>query len=386
MAAIVMLAGVIAVGRHDGAARHQVETGPRPPAVRDLIPDPRASTVEGPAIPVPGGGTSSAVTAPSHAPSPATTSTVAPVPPLPVEVTFDQPIPDGRFRSAILRPGGHQTIPLSVPTLQASDPAPAVAHQYPKLSPDGTTVIYHSPRENVVGLGGVRTVYDLYSVSADGGPAHQLTDLGLAEGGGAQWPTWSPDGSLVMFNCNAPAGTSALCTMRPDGTDQRQVVTSAHQLILPSWSPDGRSIAAIEDDHVAGNSSLWVGPADGSTAPRRVPSPAFLRIDHAPIWSADGSHLLLMTTATSGADRGRRGHIVSIEVATGQLRQVPGLPLLTSMASCGANRLVIVPAEPFRSAMAGDVVAVDIDGGRPQVLLSGPATRGLLASDCHTMG
>ncbi len=73
------------------------------------------------------------------------------------------------------------------------------------------------------------------------------TMLGLvANGPPVTRPIWSPDRSLVAFI--APSNASgrdpaALYVVAPDGTGLRRVYGFAHPNAVPSWSPDGASIA-----------------------------------------------------------------------------------------------------------------------------------------------
>ncbi len=381
--AVLLLGTSLALRLGSTGNQRHVETVPRPerpapaqeptPRPDQLIPGPGLTTPASSA-PTPAG-----PVAPTH---PTTTTTQAAAAALPaVTVALDQP--DGKlYRTVVIVPGARGVKVLTQPTFLATDPTPAIVQQYPVLSPDGTTVIYQGGKENVFGFGGVRTVFDLYSVPATGGASRQLTDLGLQPGVGAEWPDWYPDGTRVVSTCPpTKQGESALCTMRPDGTDLTRLLETTHHLYYPRVSPDGRSIAAYEDT-APGVLQLWIVRIDGSEL-RRVPvKGSYPRTQDGPAWSADGTQLLIGAQATT-ADP---AHLQSIDVATGRITRHPELPEATNFISCGSDRIALITTQAFGPAAAGDLLAVDLDGGRPQLLLHDARAQGLIPSSCRMAG
>jgi Tol biopolymer transport system component len=120
----------------------------------------------------------------------------------------------------------------------------------------------------------------LFVVDADGRNLHQISPTG--------WPgDWSPDGARIVFQFSAyhdivpnPGGTgwgytpsSDLYTIRPDGTDLRQL-TSDGNSYGPGWAPDGISSGPIwtPDGRILfakgpfDEPRLWIMDADGSNA------------------------------------------------------------------------------------------------------------------------
>lgn len=73
---------------------------------------------------------------------------------------------------------------------------------------------------------------------------------------GAEDPAWSPDGSRIAY-----ATPSGLFTIRPDGSDRRQI--GSGELSAPSWAPDGSHIVAVQDQGL-GQSRAIVFTSDGS--------------------------------------------------------------------------------------------------------------------------
>jgi TolB protein len=102
-------------------------------------------------------------------------------------------------------------------------------------SPDGNQLVMQSSWRQ-----GNRP--SLSIVNADGSDLHRLTDEApLAPGQPFQAsfsPTWSPDGSLIMFDC-APGELSFwdFCTIRPDGTGRTLVRSTPEFEHRPAWQP-----------------------------------------------------------------------------------------------------------------------------------------------------
>lgn len=115
-------------------------------------------------------------------------------------------------------------------------------HREPGFSPDGNRVVYVSDE------GGN---YDLWELDIASGERRRLAQSSADEG----YPVWSPAGDqlahLVM------EGKATHLVVRTNGQERRLVsVDGNRRLVLPSWHPDGKSIAYVEYDAVAKTSAL----------------------------------------------------------------------------------------------------------------------------------
>ncbi len=125
-------------------------------------------------------------------------------------------------------------------------------------SPDGRTLAYCAER------GGQ---YDIYTISVEGGPETQLTDLpGLDDG-----PEYSPDGKHIWFN-STRSGLMQVWRMGADGSNPTHMVKEAANCWFPHVSPDGNWVVYLaygKDDVAPGdhpankNVQLCLVPAKG---------------------------------------------------------------------------------------------------------------------------
>lgn len=108
------------------------------------------------------------------------------------------------------------------------------------------------------------------------------------------YPMLSPDGSLVVFQSNR-SGNEELYTMKPDGSDVKQLTRTAYDEGDPVWSPDGKQIL-YGADMGNGNWEVFLMNADGSNARRLTNHPASDGHSH---WSPDGTRIIFNSARTT---------------------------------------------------------------------------------------
>ena len=132
-------------------------------------------------------------------------------------------------------------------------------------------------------------------VIAMGRPEDRVLVQGLE---GVRAPSWSPDGSTIAFY-STESGFQDIWLVAADGSPvARQLTFEAAEgddaRFAPRWSPDGRWIAFVSNEADWWHDDVWVVDVASSVA-HQVSST--LMAASSPIWSPDGSSLVLMGTA-----------------------------------------------------------------------------------------
>ena len=156
------------------------------------------------------------------------------------------------------------------------------------VSPDGQTIVF-----DLLG--------DIYTIPMAGGEATNIAS-GLA------WeiqPRFSPDGSQIAFTSDAGGGDN-VWVMDADGENRRQITSESFRLLNnPTWSPDGRYIAArkhFTTSRSAGTGEIWMYHVLGGNGVQLVarPSEAFQKEQGEPIFSPDGRYVYYTRAVSSG--------------------------------------------------------------------------------------
>ncbi|MBP1611523.1 MAG: Tol biopolymer transport system, periplasmic component-related protein, partial [Acidobacteria bacterium] len=144
-------------------------------------------------------------------------------------------------------------------------------HESVELSPDGESVLFDN-----AGM-----PQHLYLARPDG-TLLQLTDGEHRDRQGS----FSPDGRWIAFQSDR--WRSELALIRPDGSGMRELATGGTTAWYPTWSPDGRQIAAADFE----GSFLVRFAESGASAPLdRLPEPEGDADFWASSWSPDGQWL-----------------------------------------------------------------------------------------------
>src|SRR5262245_53732635 len=195
-------------------------------------------------------------------------------------------------------------------------------------------------------------------------------DPGLSE-----WPTWSPDGSLLAFASNRN-GNFDIYVRRVEGGQEVNVTNNASENFQPAFSPDGNSIAFVSTrasrtrmvkigtrtgffETRAYGGDIWVVPTLGGQARRLAVDGNF------PAWDPSGRKVAYV----SGPEAHRSILEVAPECGTGQT-------VMTSEAS--SWEIVHMRYAPHASWITfdtadGEIFIVSTAGGRPRKLASGIA-------------
>ncbi|MEL7198792.1 MAG: amidohydrolase family protein [Pseudomonadota bacterium] len=156
------------------------------------------------------------------------------------------------------------------------------------VSPDGRTIAFTM-------LG------DIYTVPITGGSAQRIAE-------GMSWevhPRFSPDGSRIAFTSDRGGGNN-IWIMNADGSDKRQLTKESFRLLnQPTWSPDGRFIAAkkhFTTQRSLGTGEIWMYHVSGGGGVQVVKrrDEALQKELGEPIFAPDGKAIYYTRNTTGG--------------------------------------------------------------------------------------
>ena len=148
---------------------------------------------------------------------------------------------------------------------------------------------------------------DLWLAAADGtsgavrltGPQSPPDPDLCFEGCGAGAPDWAPDGSRLYFHSSWTPFVH-IWSMKPDGTDARQVTFSAGFDGYSSVSPDGDMVAYdYSDDSDPGLNGVYLAPSTGGGASARLTVAPTGGIDTNPDFSPDGEQVVFQRVSAN---------------------------------------------------------------------------------------
>ncbi|HET7187583.1 MAG TPA: Ig-like domain-containing protein [Gemmatimonadaceae bacterium] len=148
----------------------------------------------------------------------------------------------------------------------------------PSWSPDGTKIVFvYRPPTGPSDI----WVLDLAGATT---PVNLTADLGRTN---ESSPAWSPslaDGSSRIAFVHSENGVQRIWTMKPDGSDKRQLTSGDDA--EPAWSPDGQTIA-YQKAGVATFGDIYLVPAVGGAERALIGFP-LAGPQWSPSWSPDG--------------------------------------------------------------------------------------------------
>ena len=142
---------------------------------------------------------------------------------------------------------------------------------------------------------------EIYTMSSDGASLEQLTaNTGISD---ELWPSWSPDGSEIVFSSTRDGGDFDIYIMDAAGQTVRRLTTDTSTDWEPAWSPDGSRIAFIS--YRTGAGELYVINADGSGLTQVSSNPDVNDASYenfGPSWSPDGAQIAYQSIRNENSD------------------------------------------------------------------------------------
>jgi len=178
----------------------------------------------------------------------------------------------------------------------------------PQVSPDGRRVIYGA---------GTFTATELMIADVSGSAIEHPRRIDT--GTPIAWNMkWSPDGATIAFTARRAANDQLqVWLMNGDGSGAHALTSAPPDeggAQLPSWSPDGRSLA-VQTNAANHSAHIWV--VDVSTGgATKLAAHTEVFLDEVPVWFPDGKRLAFQSTRTG------RLEVWTINTDSTGLRQV----------------------------------------------------------------
>jgi len=161
---------------------------------------------------------------------------------------------------------------------------------FPSWSPDGTEIVYTSYRgdEYIPGcLGTTLCPGDLHVIGVDGTSQRRLTD----SPGDESMPSWSPDGETIAFQVAASDAPGTLRFIHADGSSESELIAGPGGWAFnPEWSPDGSQILFLGGTQQE-TVGVWVVSAEGTDVHQVADTSADSPSGLSAVWSPNGDEI-----------------------------------------------------------------------------------------------
>jgi TolB protein len=274
---------------------------------------------------------------------------------------------------------------------QVTRPRRGVVDQYPDLSPDGETIVFH--RMVPCPAGGSKDGMDgtcdlVYTVRQDGRGLKRLVPCAFDASKpfpdscvGAHTPAWSPDGSMVAFSYSivreeyddALDLNRGIWIANADGTDRRQVTSLMPNSFWddePQWSPDGKKIVFTRVDVQRKRDAVFTVDVESGNV-FQVTQWA-LNAAGDPEWSPDGKWIVLVTHPADGSENVVKVRPDGIRFTNLTKQRASGYHYLSSSFSRDGRLIVSARTPGAGPNRHADLVVMRADGSKIRPITKTP--------------
>jgi Tol biopolymer transport system component len=140
----------------------------------------------------------------------------------------------------------------------------------PDWSPDGQKIAFtrHLASDNP--LNSVTGEIYVIDAAGSGGPVALTSNVEEERA-----PSWSKDGTRIVYMCHGGGSDFEICAMNADGTDQVQLTNNSVLDATPTYSPDGQKIVFHRLVFPGPTQQTWEMNADGTGQTQVTAPPGF---------------------------------------------------------------------------------------------------------------